>query len=400
MKNDPLAARRAHVIKAGVPAATLTRADDRVTFAYLADYLDAGLAPVASTLPLTDEPLVTPGASVPAFFANLLPEGRRLTSLRQHVKTSADDDFSLLVAVGSDPVGDVQVVADLDAEQPSVAPVTVGASFEDIRFRDLLEASHIDPAALAGAQDKVSGRMITIPLAHHGRAHILKLTPPEFPRVVENENYFLSRAARMKASVAKARVVHDADGEAGLLVERFDRAVQADGTLRRVAVEDGAQILGRYPADKYTVSAEQLARRFGELASSSPLALQNVLRQITFAWITGNGDQHAKNFSLLSDGQRTAMAPIYDVPSTVPYNDHSLALSIDGQRKALSRKRLLSFADAIGLPLPAAERAIDDAVGASGGIEDDIAAGAISFDARRTRDLVRNVSRRRATVEG
>ncbi|HHU66493.1 MAG TPA: hypothetical protein GXZ33_01375 [Corynebacterium sp.] len=30
----------------------------------------------------------------------MLPEGRRLTALRTAVKTSADDEFSLLLAVG------------------------------------------------------------------------------------------------------------------------------------------------------------------------------------------------------------------------------------------------------------------------------------------------------------
>ena len=40
----------------------------------------------------------------------LLPEGRRLGALRRAVKTSADDELSLLLAVGADAIGDVQVV--------------------------------------------------------------------------------------------------------------------------------------------------------------------------------------------------------------------------------------------------------------------------------------------------
>ena len=47
--------------------------------------------------PLSEEPVVTRGRGVPAYFAGLLPEGRRLSGLRRALKTSADDELSLLV---------------------------------------------------------------------------------------------------------------------------------------------------------------------------------------------------------------------------------------------------------------------------------------------------------------
>lgn len=389
---------QADVYKQGTYAATLTRTYDGVRFEYTPDYLARNSPPVASTLPLTDEPhLSTPGA-VPSFFANLLPEGRRLSALRRRVKTSADDELSLLLAVGADAVGDVQVVPRGQDPTALPGPAIVAERFDEIEFSQLLAKAALDPAALAGAQDKVSGRMITIPMAHRGRGHLLKLTPPEYPRLVENEAFFLNHARRMKSNVVSAEIVRDAKGAAGLLVERFDRALAADGALRRLAVEDAAQLLDRYPGDKYTVSAEQVAAAVARAASSRPLALQGLVRQLAFAWITGNGDQHAKNFSVVTD-HTTTLAPIYDIPSTVPYGDHTLALSVQGQRKSLSRRRLLAFADEVGLPAAAAHRAIDDAVKASDGIEDEIADGAIGFDAQRARDLVRTVRRRRTTME-
>lgn len=100
---DPREVRVAHVLKDGVPAGTLTRGDGGVLFSYSTTYLQTGGRAVATTLPLTDEPVRTIGGAVPAFFANLLPEGRRLTALRRSVKTSADDELTLLLAVGSDP---------------------------------------------------------------------------------------------------------------------------------------------------------------------------------------------------------------------------------------------------------------------------------------------------------
>ena len=65
---------------------------------------------IATTLPVTTTPVTTLGGAVPAFFAGLLPEGRRLSALRQGVKTSADDELSLLLGVGGDTIGDVRVV--------------------------------------------------------------------------------------------------------------------------------------------------------------------------------------------------------------------------------------------------------------------------------------------------
>lgn len=109
---DPKSVLSADVYKGDVLAARLRRTTDGVEFRYLDDYLRSARAPVATTLPLTDEPWTLSAGAVPAFFAGLLPEGRRLSNLRRAVKTSADDDLSLLLAVGSDTVGVVRVMPD------------------------------------------------------------------------------------------------------------------------------------------------------------------------------------------------------------------------------------------------------------------------------------------------
>ncbi|CAN5416860.1 hypothetical protein BH23ACT9_BH23ACT9_20100 [soil metagenome] len=77
---------------------TLNRTDAGVHFSYVDGY--DGPA-VAATLPLSSEPVLRPAGAVPPFFSGLLPEGRRLAALRRQVKTSADDELSLLVAVGA-----------------------------------------------------------------------------------------------------------------------------------------------------------------------------------------------------------------------------------------------------------------------------------------------------------
>ncbi len=220
---------RADVWKGGAKAATLRRRADAVVFSYEPDYLAAGGGAVATTLPPSSEPVVThaPGA-LPPFFSGLLPEGRRLTALRRAVKTSADDEFTLLLAVGSDTVGDVQVVP--EGEEPrEVEPRVSVDAWSEVRFADLFAASvggtpdTVDRVGLAGVQDKVSARMIRVPVARRNDRFLLKLDPPEFPHLVANEAFFIEAARRSGLETAEAEVVRDSEGALGLLVRRFDR---------------------------------------------------------------------------------------------------------------------------------------------------------------------------------
>lgn len=391
----------ADVYKAGVLAGQLRRTSIGVSFSYTEDYVASRGRPVATTLPLTDVPMVTAAGAVPAFFAGLLPEGRRLTSLRRAVKTSADDDLSLLLAVGGDPVGDVQILAEgSDAHIPDPL-VSVEQSFEEVTFRDILSASGvIDPVSIPGIQEKVSARMLSVPVGLANQHYILKLDPPEFPHVVANEAYFLSLAAKARFPVVRAQVVHDATGRPGLLVQRFDRAVGPDGRTVRLAVEDGAQLLGRYPADKYAVTAESLIVAVTRVCAATVVAARDVFRQLCFAWLTGNGDVHAKNVSVLAtaDGE-WRVAPAYDLPATVPYGDHTMALPIAGRRDGLSRRHLLAFAASVGLPEAAAERTLDSVLAATAPVAQQWQDGAVPIGPRAARDVARVLRARRRAAE-
>lgn len=324
---------------------------------------------MATTLPLTDRPVGTSSGAVPPFFANLLPEGRRLAALRRSVKTSADDELSLLIAVGTDPVGDVQVLGDPDAvDEPTEPAAPVEGRFDELDFAELLATHGIgDPSALAGVQDKVSGRRLTIPLVHGGRSHLLKFDVHEFPRVVENEAYFLRIARGLRHPVVDA------------------------------AVEDGAQVLGVHSADKYSVTMEQLASRIGDVCRSRPLALRAVLQQTVFAWATGNGDLHAKNISVLGGAERH-VAPIDDIPSTVPYGDATFALPLAGRRENLTAKAFRAFARDIGLTDTVADGVLNELLSATDHLADEIAGGAIGWDDRRRQDILRALRRRRLAL--
>ncbi len=285
--------------RAGQRAATLTRTADGVEFRYLDEWIEAAAPAVATTLPVRPQPVVRPGGALPSYFAGLLPEGRRLGALRRAVKTSADDELSLLLAVGADAIGDVQVVP-AGVTPAEVPPRITIENIGQMSFAELLVELGIraQRSALPGVQDKTSAAMINLPVARAGERYILKLNPVgEYPHLVENEAFFLAAARKSGLVVPPSEIVVDRDSAPGLLIRRFDR-VTVDGQLRALAVEDGCQAADRPPADKYLLSADRTFAALAAVCDAPALAGRELIRQLAFAYLTGNGDAHAKNFSV------------------------------------------------------------------------------------------------------
>jgi serine/threonine-protein kinase HipA len=406
--------RVADVYKAGVPAARLERHDGGTKFSYLPGYLAAGGPAVASSLPLSTEPVLSAAGAAPPYFTGLLPEGRRLNALRRSVKTSMDDELSLLIAAGANPVGDVQIVGHGEKPDPDEHAVQLDPK-TPLDFDALLgDPGLIDPVALAGVQDKLSAGMISMPVASAGRRFILKLNAPEFPHVVENEFAMFRYAARLRIPLSRVQLVRDVADRPGLLVERFDRVPLAGGApdeVQRLAVEDGAQVLGLYPADKYNVGYGQVCRALAEYCAAPLPALRNLAIQAAFAWLSGNGDLHAKNVSMVQQPSgEWSIAPVYDIPSTVVYGDKTLALPLDGKRSGISRRHFLGWATGLGLPERAAVQALELGLKAAGPLLADLEAGtafastdddgASPFSPMVTRDWVKELKHRRRLLEG
>ena len=388
--------RAADVYKGGVHAGRILRHPDRIDFAYLPEYVEALGDPVATTLPLALEPVTSPAGAVPPFFAGLLPEGRRLSATRRAVKTSADDDLSILLAVGSDTIGDVQVLpagAPPSATEPAVSVEDWGAvTFADVLHRSL--GTTLDRVGLPGVQDKVSAMMIAVPVRQRGARSILKLTPPEYPYLVENEAFFLDAARGVGLTVVESEVVHDSTGAAGLLVHRFDRPTDGAGPAM-LAVEDACQALGRYPADKYALTAEEVVRGLARVARAGPVAARDLVRQHAFGYVSCNGDAHAKNFAVLrgADGE-WRVSPAYDLPCSQVYGDPTMALTIDGKRQEdIGRASFLALGASVGLPARAVDRLLTDLLAASDGWIDRL--DELPFDERRIHKLRRAVQYRR-----
>ncbi len=316
---------------------------------------------------LRKDPKPVPRA-LPAFFANLLPEDKLREAMEKHHAGSvrAGNDFDLLVALGADLPGAVRVVpgdgtvARLD-DMPSPKPKA--------RF------------SLAGVQMKLSvikntgkGGGLTLPLGDEQGSYIAKFPSTSFPAVSENEYANLALADAIGMEVPERELVEQSEFEGipkefetlsdgkVLLVKRFDRGTNGE----RIHIEDFAQVFGVNPSRKYEGAAYHDIAAALNVAVSSAAALECV-RRLALAALTGNGDMHLKNWSLIyrGAGDKPDLAPVYDVLSTIPYiSADAMALSLAGERpfKALNVQRWKAFANRARLPEAAVLNAVVDTV--------------------------------------
>ena len=306
--------------------------------------------------------------ALPAFFANLLPEDKLREAMEKHHAGSvrAGNDFDLLVALGSDLPGAVRVV-------PSDGNVA--------RLANLSAPKPKARFSLAGVQMKLSvikntgkGGGLTLPLGGDQGSYIAKFPSTSFPGVSENEYANLALAEAIGMEVPERELVEQSqfegipkefetlsDGKV-LLVKRFDRGAKGE----RIHTEDFAQVFGVYPSRKYEGAAYHDIAAALNIAVSSTAALEFV-RRLALAAITGNGDMHLKNWSLIyrEAGGKPQLAPVYDVLSTIPYIPaDAMALSLGGERpfKAMSVQRWKAFANRARLPDAAVLKAVADTV--------------------------------------
>lgn len=306
--------------------------------------------------------------ALPAFFANLLPEDKLREAMEKHHAESVrvGNDFDLLVALGADLPGAVRVVP---GDGTFARQEDISAPKPKARF------------SLAGVQMKLSvikntgkGGGLTLPLGDEQGSYIAKFPSTSFPGVSENEYANLALAEAIGMEVPERELVEQSEFEGipkefetlsdgkVLLVKRFDRGANGE----RIHIEDFAQVFGVYPSRKYEGAAYHDIAAALNVAVSSAAALEFV-RRLALAALTGNGDMHLKNWSLIyrGAGDKSDLAPIYDVLSTIPYIPaDAMALSLVGERtfKALNAQRWKAFANRARLPEAAVLNAVIDTV--------------------------------------
>ena len=149
-----------------------------------------------------------------------------------------------------------------------------------------------------------------------------------------------------------------------IVVSRYDRVVTPTGEVERIHQEDFCQATGMQPAQKYEEDGGPSLRKLaGILSEAAPDSLDSLLRATTLNVVIGNGDAHAKNFSLLHDrGGALRLAPLYDLLSTLVYGDDRLAMHIDNVHRTnrVTFELLINEAATWGLSRTRAEEIVID----------------------------------------
>lgn len=316
---------------------TLALVDGRLNFCYASGWLSRPDAVALSiSLPLQTEPF--DDRKTRPFFAGLLPEGQMRRLIAQQFQVSGQNDFALLDHIGGECAG---AVTFLEPGQALPIPTRnddvqwlsddeVVAILDELPRRPMLAGKDGLRLSLAGAQDKLpvvfDGARIGLPLNGTPSSHILKPAIHAVEDSVVNEGFCMALADAMQLQSAKSKV-HLVLDRSFLLVERYDRLIDAQGYRQRLHQEDFCQALGVVPEMKYqNEGGPDLAQCFDLVRSATRPSAPQVLRlldYVIFNALIGNHDAHAKNFSLLhlhkEPGKTPALAPFYDTLSTAVY---------------------------------------------------------------------------------
>lgn len=302
---------------------------------------------------------------VRSFLDGLLPEGESRQVIANDRKLRRDDTYGLIAALGRDCAGAI-VIQPEEEPRPPKASTSTASLLSDQELEALVRNLRSAPLgiggavriSLAGVQEKLV--LTRRPDGHWGRpvegapsTHILKPQIDRFRDTVENEFFCMRLARRLGLRVPEVAMIK-IGGRRLIVVERYDRRVHTDGSVERIHQEDFCQATGLPPEKKYEQDGGPSLRKVAEILQSAAAtgSLDDFLRAVTLNVLVGNGDAHAKNYSLLHESPGSLrLAPIYDVVCTMIYDDDRLAARVDNVEKIdrVTGERLLNEAARWGM---------------------------------------------------
>ena len=314
-------------------------------FSYNQAWLEKpGAMPLSRSLPLQSE--VFSGKKARPFFAGILPEERPREKIAEILGISDTNDFAMLERIGGECAGAVSLlpegVAPTDPKNTRHRELTepeLRQLIAELPNRPLMVGTDGLRLSLAGAQDKlpviVHNNGICLPLGGTPSTHILKPEPDRFPGLAANEIFCmtLAQAVGLNTSNTEYRPIGK---KSCILVQRYDRTTDEDGSTTRLHQEDFCQALGFPPERKYQAEGGPMLSDCISLLrdwSTAPvLDIPSFINGLIFNVLIGNADAHGKNYSLLYSGGERRLSPYYDLVSTLawPGLSKNLAMKIGG----------------------------------------------------------------------
>ncbi|MDO6149056.1 type II toxin-antitoxin system HipA family toxin [Paenarthrobacter aurescens] len=358
-----------------------------LTFRYDPEYQAvANSTPLSLSMPLAAT--LHKKRSVLPFLQGLLPDSEgALQTIARRFRVSPSNPFAILEHIGADVAGALQFMtpgagsSDGTLSRGAVQPVSDAdvAEMLDHVVTEYKDGTPYDDSAgrfsLAGAQPKIALHQLpngkwAVPEDATPTTHILKPAAGTFSRLDVVEQLTMRAAAFLGLGVAKSELARIGEWDV-FVTRRYDRQ-EVDGTWRRIHQEDFCQALSVSPAKKYQHrDGGPGASDMAALVRSLPFeadrraAGEGLYRAFVFNTVAGCTDAHAKNYSVLLNGSRAQLSPLYDLATYAPYWDAAsnidLAMSVKGEYtlQKISKQMLVSTGTQFGVDAEAAREIVE-----------------------------------------
>ncbi|WP_426416374.1 type II toxin-antitoxin system HipA family toxin [Aestuariirhabdus sp. LZHN29] len=275
--------------------------------------------------------------------SNLLPEGSLRELIAQGLKVHVDNELHILSYLGEDLPGAIEATSMEPDDVPDYVLNAHGKA-KAVKFDKVTQENKF---SLAGVQMKFSMK------EKDGRYNlskgdvlgdwIIKTPSTKHKFVPLNEYTAMSLAGMAGVDIPEIKLVeldkldnlpqiNLPDEKQAFAIKRFDR--EGD---QRIHMEDFAQILVKYPHEKYTsANYENIGKVIYDFSGDGLADAQQFARRLLVNILLANGDAHLKNWSFLYlDKVTPQLSPAYDIVTTNVYIDNEIHYALNlGKTKA------------------------------------------------------------------
>lgn len=304
--------------------------------------------------------------------SNLLPEGSLRELIARGLKIHVDNEFHMFAYLGGDLPGALEAKPISPEEVPDSALNTHGKATA-VPFEKVTQANKF---SLAGVQMKFSmkekdGRY-TVPDGSTLGDWIVKTPSTRHKLLPLNEYTAMSLAQLGGVEIPEIKLVgldtldhlppiNLPDETYAFAIQRFDRAGH-----QRIHMEDFAQVLVKYPHEKYdAASYETIGKVIHDFSGDGLADAQQFARRLLVNILLANGDAHLKNWSFLYPDRMTPrLSPAYDIVTTQVYIEHETQYALNlGKTKnwyTVTMAHFESWAEKSGIPWRVIKPHLDD----------------------------------------
>jgi serine/threonine-protein kinase HipA len=165
---------------------------------------------------------------------------------------------------------------------------------------------------------------------------ILKPQNILYPGVPENEDLTMKMAEVCGIEVPFHGLIYNSDKSLTYFVKRFDRG---PGKIK-YRTEDFSQLSGKYKAEKYDSSMEEVAEIADGFCTFPVIEKIKLFRITVFNYLIGNGNAHLKKFSIIKRDDVVMFSPFYNLLNTAILNNNlpnEIALSLNNKKTGFNK---------------------------------------------------------------